>query len=137
MTLMLSELLLHSLEVRTEHCRARKMPDKPSISLVADMIALGAIFAVAGCGGPLIPFSAGRVDTTVAGPATVPEPQQDLASHIESFRRQGFNETEMIALVACGHTLGGVRQVDFPLTVTDTSIDVDTFDTTPAFDNAM
>ncbi|KAE9407571.1 heme peroxidase [Gymnopus androsaceus JB14] len=82
---------------------------------MADMIALGAVFAVVGCGGPVIPFSAGRVDATVAGPATVPEPQQDLASHIESFRQQGFNETEMIALVACGHTLGGVRQVDFPV----------------------
>lgn len=77
---------------------------------MADIIALGAVFAVAGCGGPLIPFSAGRVDATRAGPPTVPEPQQDLASHQASFRRQGFNETEMIALVACGHTLGGVRQ---------------------------
>ncbi|KAE9405955.1 heme peroxidase [Gymnopus androsaceus JB14] len=85
---------------------------------MADIIALGAVFAV-------------------PGPATVPEPQQDLATHIESFRQQGFNETEMIALVACGHTLGGVRQVDFPLIVTDTSIDVETFDTTPAFDNTI
>jgi len=104
---------------------------------MADIIALGVVFAVAGCGGPLIPFSAGRVDATRAGPPTVPEPQQDLASHQASFRRQGFNETEMIALVACGHTLGGVRQADFPLVVTDTSIDVDTFDTTPAFDNTI
>ena len=104
---------------------------------MADIIALGAVFAVVGCGGPVFPYSAGHIDATVAGPATVPEPQQDLATHIESFRQQGFNETEMIALVACGHTLGGVRQVDFPLIVTDTSIDVDTFDTTPAFDNTM
>lgn len=104
---------------------------------MADIIALGAIFAVVGCGGPVIPYSAGRVDATSAGPPTVPEPQQDLASHIASFKRQGFNETEMIALVACGHTLGGVRQADFPLIVTNNSIDVDTFDTTPAFDNTM
>lgn len=101
------------------------------------MIALGGILAVVGCGGPVIPFSAGRVDATVAGPATVPEPQDTLASHIESFRRQGFNETEMIALVACGHTLGGVRQVDFPTIIADTSLDVVTFDTTVAFDNTM
>ncbi|KIK56946.1 hypothetical protein GYMLUDRAFT_229967 [Collybiopsis luxurians FD-317 M1] len=104
---------------------------------LADVIALGAILAVAGCGGPFIPFSVGRVDATEAGPPTVPEPQQDLASHIESFRRQGFTPTEMIALVACGHTLGGVRQVDFPLIVTDSSTVLQTFDTTPAFDTAV
>ncbi|KAJ3731712.1 heme peroxidase [Lentinula guzmanii] len=107
------------------------------LPLVADVIALAAVFAVAGCGGPLIPFSAGRVDATEAGPATVPEPQQDLASHTEAFRRQGFTPTEMIGLVACGHTLGGVRQVDFPLVVTDTEDVVQTFDTTTNFDNAV
>ncbi|KAJ3855465.1 heme peroxidase [Lentinula lateritia] len=104
---------------------------------MADTIALGAVFAVAGCGGPLIPFSAGRVDATEAGPATVPEPQQDLASHTEAFRRQGFTPTEMIGLVACGHTLGGVRQVDFPLVVTDPEDVLQTFDTTINFDNAV
>ncbi|KAF5376339.1 hypothetical protein D9757_008666 [Collybiopsis confluens] len=103
----------------------------------ADIIALGAVFAVAGCGGPTIPYRAGRVDVTEAGPATVPEPQQDLATHIESFRRQGFTQPEMIALVACGHTLGGVRQADFPEVVTDNSTVLRTFDTTPAFDTAI
>ncbi|KAE9405953.1 heme peroxidase [Gymnopus androsaceus JB14] len=104
---------------------------------MADVIALGAVFAVVGCGGPVIPYSAGRVDATIAGPPNVPEPQQNLTTHKELFRQQGFDETEMIALVACGHTLGGVRQVDFPLIVTDTTIDVDTFDTTTAFDNKI
>ncbi|KAJ3994930.1 heme peroxidase [Lentinula boryana] len=107
------------------------------LDFLADVIALGAVFAVAGCGGPLVPFSAGRVDATEAGPATVPEPQQDLASHTEAFRRQGFTPTEMIGLVACGHTLGGVRQVDFPLVVTDTEDVLQTFDTTTNFDNAV
>ncbi|KAF5376378.1 hypothetical protein D9757_008674 [Collybiopsis confluens] len=104
---------------------------------MADIIALGAVLAVAGCGGPVVPFSAGRIDATEAGPATVPEPQQDLASHTESFRRQGFTPSEMIALVACGHTLGGVRQVDFPLVVTDNATVVQSFDSTPAFDTAV
>ncbi|KIK56949.1 hypothetical protein GYMLUDRAFT_247481 [Collybiopsis luxurians FD-317 M1] len=93
--------------------------------------------AVAGCGGPFIPFSAGRVDATEAGPPTVPEPQQDLASHTESFHHQGFTPTEMIALIVCGHTLGGVRQVDFPLVVTDSATVLQTFDMTPAFDTAV
>ncbi|KAJ4473705.1 heme peroxidase [Lentinula aciculospora] len=104
---------------------------------LADTIALGAVFAVAGCGGPFIPYSASRVDATVAGPETVPEPQQDLASHTETFRRQGFTPTEMIGLVACRHTLGGVRQVDFPLVVTDPEDYVQTVDTTKQFDNAV
>ena len=63
--------------------------------------------------------------------------QVQQLSHIESFRQQGFNQTEMISLVACGHMIGSVRQVDFPQIVTNTSIDVDLFDTTPAFDNTM
>jgi catalase (peroxidase I) len=84
---------------------------------VADIIAMGTVLAVASCGGPIIPYRGGRIDTRVAGPATVPEPHQDLQTHIESFRRQGFTQAEMIALVACGHTLGGVRRDDFPETV--------------------
>ncbi|KAE9405437.1 heme peroxidase [Gymnopus androsaceus JB14] len=95
------------------------MPTSLLSFAVADTIALGAVLAVAACGGPIIPYSIGRIDATVAGPSTVPEPQQDLASHIASFHRQGFNQTEMIALVACGHTLGGVREEDFPLIVTE------------------
>ncbi|KAF5383933.1 hypothetical protein D9757_007401 [Collybiopsis confluens] len=106
-------------------------------NMLADVIALGAILAVKACGGPLIPFRAGRVDATSAGPETVPEPQQDLAVHTESFRKQGFSPTEMISLVACGHTLGGVRRADFPLVVTDPNADVVTFDSTTAFDNAV
>ncbi|KAJ7123044.1 heme peroxidase [Mycena epipterygia] len=86
-------------------------------SSMADVIALSVILAIKNCGGPSIAFRAGRIDAESAGPATVPEPQQDLASHTASFALQGFNVTEMIGLVACGHTIGGVHQVDFPLTV--------------------
>ncbi|KAJ6484881.1 heme peroxidase [Mycena sanguinolenta] len=104
---------------------------------MADAIAMGAINAVIDCGGPVIPFRGGRIDATEAGPATVPEPQQDLASHIASFKAQGFNQTEMIMLVACGHSLGGVRQVDFPLIVTEDITEIQTFTSTVGFDNAI
>ncbi|KAJ6458239.1 heme peroxidase [Mycena sanguinolenta] len=105
---------------------------------MADAIAMGAINAVIDCGGPVIPFRGGRIDATEAGPATVPEPQQDLASHIASFQAQGFNQTEMIMLVACGHSLGGVRQVDFPLIVTeDVPTGIQTFASTVGFDNTI
>jgi len=75
---------------------------------------MGVIWSLAACSGPLIPFRGGRIDAFAPGPSGVPEPQQDLATHTEKFRLQGFTPTEMISLVACGHTLGGVRSVDFP-----------------------
>ncbi|KAJ7752376.1 hypothetical protein B0H16DRAFT_1459966 [Mycena metata] len=78
------------------------------------------------------------LDATEAGPATVPEPQQDLASHVASFKAQGFNEAEMIGLVACGHSLGGVRQADFPLIVTgDAPTGIQNFASTVGFDNTV
>jgi hypothetical protein len=62
----------------------------------SNMILCSVILAIKNCGGPSIPFRAGRIDAESAGPATVPEPQQDLASHTASFALQGFNVTEMI-----------------------------------------
>ncbi|KAK7039180.1 hypothetical protein VNI00_010084 [Paramarasmius palmivorus] len=75
---------------------------------------MGCVFAYPSCGGPLIPYRAGRIDAVSAGVPGVPEPQQDLESHIASFKRQGFTQTEMIQLVACGHAVGGVSRADFP-----------------------
>ncbi|KAF8077707.1 L-ascorbate oxidase [Lyophyllum atratum] len=83
----------------------------------ADIIAIAAIFGVSTCGGPIIPFRGGRIDAWTAGPPGVPEPQQDLPTHQAMFARQGFSTSEMIQLVACGHTLGGVRSTDFPALV--------------------
>ncbi|KAL0575767.1 hypothetical protein V5O48_006210 [Marasmius crinis-equi] len=110
---------------------------EPTVTL-SDLIAMGAIMGTVSCGGPMIPFRGGRVDATSAGPATVPEPQQDLASHTESFRQQGFTQSEMISLVACGHSLGGVRREDFP-DIVQTPVDgnVALFDGTKLFDNAV
>lgn len=90
----------------------------------------------------MLAFRGGRQDALSAGPAGVPEPHQDLNSHIESFRRQGFTQSEMIGLVACGHTIGGVRSQDFPEIVPPTNPDVlegvfDLFDTTRDFDNKV
>jgi catalase (peroxidase I) len=110
------------------------------INVESDIIGIGTVLAVAECGGPSIPFRMGRVDAVVAGPPGVPEPQQDLATHTEIFRQQGFTPPEMIGLVACGHTLGGVRSPDFPGIVpvpADGSRLIETFDPTPAFDNSV
>ncbi|RFU72389.1 heme peroxidase [Trichoderma arundinaceum] len=117
-------------------------------SSMADLIAMGALFAANGCsnGSIEIPFRAGRVDATGPGPTGVPKPEESLDQHISSFQKQGFTPQEMIGLVACGHTLGGVHGVDFPEIVTvvnDTATDdnTQTFDTTnsgfTAFDNTV
>lgn len=106
------------------------------LEIAADTIALGVVLGVAACGGPIIPYSAGRVDATGPSPVTVPQPQQDLATHTELFRRQGFNSTEMIALVSCGHTIGGVRQADFPQIFSGSQLAA--FDSTLfSYDNTM
>ncbi|EAU88828.2 hypothetical protein CC1G_01201 [Coprinopsis cinerea okayama7 len=103
----------------------------------ADVIAIGTILGVASCGGPIIPFRGGRIDALSADVAGVPEPHQDLETHTEIFRRQGFSQEEMIGLVACGHTMGGVRSSDFPDIVPpqDDSERFADFDDTHEFDN--
>ncbi|KAJ6474385.1 heme peroxidase [Mycena vulgaris] len=107
----------------------------------ADAFAIGAIMAIENCGGPDIAFRGGRVDAAVANSPGVPEPEQDLDSHIASFARQGFTPTEMIGLVACGHTFGGVQRDPFPDIVPEVNDANNTqsvlhFDTTNAhFDN--
>lgn len=85
-------------------------------SSMADMVALGALFSVESCsnGEVMIPFRGGRQDVTEAGPLGVPQPQEGLDSHTAAFARQGFNTTEMIGLVACGHSIGGVHGSNFP-----------------------
>ena len=58
---------------------------------------------------------------------------------IQRFSLQGFNQTEMIGLVACGHTLGGVNNIDFPsiVQVPGPTLFNREFDGTDAFDNAV
>ena len=53
----------------------------------------------------------------------------------------GFNQSEMIKLVACGHTMGAVRSTDFPQLVPPNSNTIvpvlANFDETMAFDNLV
>ncbi|KAJ7274209.1 heme peroxidase [Mycena rebaudengoi] len=108
---------------------------------LADILALAAIMAVENCGGPEIAFRGGRVDAGEPNKPGVPNPTQDIDSHIASFTRQGFTKTEMIGLVACGHTFGGVQHEQFPdivpeLNDPDSTLSVAHFDPTFAqFDN--
>jgi len=59
-------------------------------------------------------YRGGRIDALEPDVAGVPEPDQDITTHATAFARQGFNGTEMIGLVACGHTFGSVQSSLFP-----------------------
>jgi hypothetical protein len=109
-------------------------PFLTSRSSMADLIALGVYTAVRSCGGPVVPIRAGRIDAEVAAPPGVPLPQNSLDTFLGQFARVGFNATEMIAVVLCGHTLGGVHAADFPRIVIPGTVpnDFQHFDTTAA-----
>ncbi|KAF7351670.1 Peroxidase [Mycena sanguinolenta] len=108
---------------------------------MADSIALGALIAIESCGGPEIAFRGGRIDAGEVNNPGVPMPQESLLEHTQIFERQGFTPTEMIGLVACGHTFGGVQSSFFPdianpLNDANDTEDVSHFDSTfVGFDN--
>lgn len=81
----------------------------------ADIVVLGALDAVRSCGGPIIPFYWGRTDVSSGGPTdALPEAEDSTESHVQRFARMGFSPSDMIAMVACGHTLGGVHSANNP-----------------------
>lgn len=106
---------------------------------MADLIALGVRVVTQNCNGPIVPFRAGRIDATKAGVSGVPEPSNDLATIQARFKGAGFNQADMIGLVACGHTLGGVHGEDFSqITGDSNSSSFPKFDSTYAnFDNVV
>ena len=114
-------------------------PFLSSRASMADIIAMGVYTAVRSCGGPVVPIRTGRIDATAAGPEGVPLPQNPTETFINQFARVGFNTTEMIAVTACGHTLGGVHAADFPQIVTPGTVanDFQHFDSTTIFDEKV
>ncbi|KAK0209295.1 heme peroxidase [Desarmillaria ectypa] len=124
---------------------------------MADLLAVAVYAAVRTCGGPRLAMRGGRIDATGAGPAGVPEPTNDLDTIVTRFATAGFNTTEMIQLVACGHSqslfplsrsqhhlmfisaLGGVHGVDFPdITGDNNTTNFVHFDSTfSSFDSAV
>jgi hypothetical protein len=81
---------------------------------MADLIAAGVYTSVRSCGGPAIPVKGGRVDATAAGSPGVPQVANSIGTFTNQFGRMGFTAQQMIQVTACGHTLGGVHNPDFP-----------------------
>lgn len=63
--------------------------------------------AIGACGGPQVPLRGGRIDATEAGPYTVCLPETDINTTLSRFSASGFKQQDAIALVACGHSMGG------------------------------
>lgn len=106
----------------------------------ADLIALSMVMAVARCGNLHVPLRIGRKDATVAGVKGVPEAHTDLETSRRRFEMASFNQSEMITLIACGHTIGSVHSVDHPEIVSGTPApeNIAPFDSTSGnFDNAV
>jgi hypothetical protein len=106
---------------------------------MSDLIALGVYAGVRACSGPVIPMRGGRIDATKAGPLGVPQPQNGIGQFTNQFARMGFNKEEMIAMTACGHTLGGVHSENFEDVVVKGTVpnDFQLFDGTEEFDNKV
>ncbi|QRV79935.1 manganese peroxidase 2 [Ceratobasidium sp. AG-Ba] len=107
---------------------------------MADLIALATYTAVRNCGGPPISIRAGRIDATGPAPeGRVPEPKDSTKKILKKFADAGFNQKDMIQMVACGHTLGGVHGEFFPeLTGDPSPSNFARFDNTTAqFDNKV
>jgi hypothetical protein len=107
---------------------------------LSDLISAGVYTAARSCGGPIVPVRGGHIDATAAGGSGVPLPGNSAGTFRNQFLRIGYSSTEMIAFVACGHTLGGVHAGNFPdnLPVGTAPNDFRGMDTTPAvFDNRI
>ncbi|KAM5373013.1 hypothetical protein ACJZ2D_007224 [Fusarium nematophilum] len=109
----------------------------------SDLLAMSVIVSHSACGGTTkIPFRYGRVDAPEGGPFGVPEASTPLDITLARFKAAGYDREDMITLVACGHSLGGVHSVDFPeISPGDTDPYNDTvthFDSSPdQFDNRI
>ncbi|KAI1452917.1 heme peroxidase [Annulohypoxylon moriforme] len=111
-----------------------------SRSSVADLIALGVYYSVRSCGGPVVPVAGGRVDALAGGPIGVPLPQNTAYTFEQQFARMGFSKTEMIQVTACGHSIGGVHDNEFPEIVpvgTTSNGEVPLDSTVAVFDNKV
>ncbi|KAI9208368.1 heme peroxidase [Polychytrium aggregatum] len=107
----------------------------PGVTM-ADLIALGAIQAIRVCGGPKVLFRPGRPDALGPGTLSPPNPNDNVTTHGQLFSRMGFSQQDMIALIACGHTIGFVHGIDQPEIIANgTNVSLDK--TPYAFDNAV
>jgi catalase (peroxidase I) len=80
----------------------------------ADIIQLGGQVTVTHCGGPNIPFYAGRKDATAATAQTpvgrLPEFSDSFATNLAVMKRMKFTDEEIVAIVTGSHSMGGAHK---------------------------
>ncbi|KAL2042395.1 hypothetical protein N7G274_004886 [Stereocaulon virgatum] len=110
------------------------MTDKASM---ADLMAMGVSMAIDTCGGAHVPYCEGRIDATEADPSGVCEPETDIKTTLSTFSGAGFNQADTIALMSCGHTMGGVHHSTFPQIVGPETVSANNLDGGHAFDDTV
>ncbi|KAJ3086364.1 hypothetical protein HK102_013232 [Quaeritorhiza haematococci] len=82
----------------------------PDVSM-ADIIDWGAITSIKACGGPDIPFRAGRVDATTRNKegTLAGNPNTPIPELVAAFGRMGLSARDFVALSAGAHSVGGTR----------------------------
>lgn len=83
-------------------------------STAADLLALSLVMSVDRCADMRVPLRLGRKDATEAGIKGVPEAHTGLETTRKRFATASISGVDMITLIACGHSIGGVHSVDHP-----------------------
>ena len=79
---------------------------------MADLIVMSAILSVKACGGPSIPFYAGRLDASTYNPATkLPSSGEEFVVIKGKFTRMGLSMADFVVLTLGAHTIGAARAV--------------------------
>jgi L-ascorbate peroxidase len=101
----------------------------------ADMIALAGQISVTHCGGPSMPFRAGRVDTTLpTSPLNrIPLGNSSLAAFKPRLAAMGWTDEDLVVLVTGSHTMGGIHGKNSPSLTSKPFVPFD--DTPGIFDN--
>ncbi|QRV90458.1 manganese peroxidase 2 [Ceratobasidium sp. AG-Ba] len=104
---------------------------------MSDLLAMATYTAVRNCGDAKLTMKAGRIDAPEPAPeGRVPGPHESISELKQKFAHAGFDPKDMIQLVACGHTLGGVHKESFPEIVGNTTFS-DFDKTEDRFDNRV
>jgi hypothetical protein len=109
-------------------------------SSMSDLFAVATYTAVRACGGLAIPVRAGRIDATEGFYEDIgPVPMDTVETLTNKFATMGFSVSDMVKLVACGHTMGGVHGGDLPTVLYNNTIgNFETFDSSGStFDNKI
>ncbi|EUC32807.1 hypothetical protein COCCADRAFT_97765 [Bipolaris zeicola 26-R-13] len=81
---------------------------------MSDLLAMALVMSVDRCAGMHVPLRLGRKDAIEAGIKGVPEAHTSLETTRQRFATASLSEVDMITLIACGHSIGGVHSVDHP-----------------------